>query len=383
MKIEKIFLVLTTLFILLGSNIAISVYASELSPSESPSAPSGEEGESQSGDEEGVVPNESGDTDSGDPTESGDSDVSGDLEDVLESIALDSNFTVTKNHTLDGAFEATTVNDEEFNFIIVTEPSHGTVSQGNDLSSPGFSYIPETDYVGNDSFTFRLESGDLYSNIGTIYITVEDTEITEPIIPFYYEDMQQHWANYSASHLAARGFIVGEKIANDYYFYADRTMTRGDFLVFLLSIVDPDGTASPADITFSDEDTTPDWLVEKAKIAYELGIIKGAGTSKNALYLYADHPITRAEAFIMIDNALYAKTNVANSKEEVKYEDKDQIPEWAMQAIMNLTSYKIIQGSGNMINANSILTKGQGAELAYKLLKELENSKLTPPEDLK
>ena len=339
MKLKKTFLVLTTLFILLGSNIALAV--SDIS-GEINTETSGEISGETSGEISGEI---SGDI-SGDivPNESGDTSEDENLN-VLKSTALDSSFRMFKNRTLTGAMEASTSGDETFNFVVVTEPANGSISH-SDPTSPSFSYVPTEDFVGEDSFTFRLESGDLYSNVATVSITVEEEE-NEVIIPFNYVDMKEHWANYSASHLAARGFIIGEEINSEFYYFPDKTMTRGEFLLFLLSIVDPTDSAAEADITFADEKNVPNWLLSKAKNAYELEIISGVG-NKDSLYLYADKIISRAEAFVMINNALLAMTDMVNSTESLKYNDVSAIPSWANQAIKNLSSYQTSQFSSSV-----------------------------------
>lgn len=374
---KKTFLVLTTLFILLGSNLALAV--SELPDTNISGDVSGEISGEISGEVSGGISGEIGGDVSGElvPNESGDLSSGEDLN-VLNSTANNSSFKVFKNKTLTGAMEASTSGDETFIFVIVTEPTHGSVSHSNS-GDPTFTYVPTEDYVGEDSFTFRLESGDLYSNVATVSITVENDE-TEIVIPFNYIDMKEHWANYSASHLAARGFIIGEEIGDDFYYFPDRNMTRGEFLLFLLSIVDPAGTAAEATVTFADEKNVPDWMLSKAKKAYELEIISGVGSSNNSLYLYADKAITREEAFVMINNALLAMTNIVNATDALEYNDASKISSWATGAIKNLTAYKIIQGD-NMknINASSIVNRGQAAELCFKLLKQLENSEMTTP----
>lgn len=379
MKLKKNFLVLTTLFILLGSNMALAVSDVTDTTISGEPAISGDTNTS-SGD---IVPNVSGEESGEFTPESGEvsGELSGDeLENILLSTANDSNFTISKNEILNGAMEATVSGDETFIFTVITEPSNGTVTHA-DPESPSFTYVPSGDFVGEDSFTFRLESGDLYSNVGTISITVEGEP--EIVIPFDYADMQNHWANYSASHLAARGYIIGEQVGNKFYYKPDKTMTRGEFLLFILSIVDPNNTANEAEITFADEENVPSWMLKKAKQAYELEIISGVGGT-NSIYLYADKVITRAEAFVMINNALLAMTNTVNSSEELEYVDSKTIPSWAVQAIKNLSAYKILQGdSDKMINASSVVTRGQAAELCYKLLKQLETSALTPSGDLK
>ncbi len=376
MKLQKTFLVLTTLFIFLGTNLALAV-------SEVPT-PSGEISGEVSGETTG---NTSGETPSGEVTQpsgevtlpSGD-ESDDELENILASIANDSNFTIKENNALDAAMEATTNSGETFNFVVVTNPTHGVVTH-EDPTNPSFTYKPDEDYVGEDSFTFRLESGEYYSNVGTIRITITADESTT--IPFYYVDMQEHWANYSAAHLAARGYIIGEEIGAKYYYCPSRAMTRGDFILFLLSIVDSENTAEIAEVTFADEESTPTWMLEKAKKAYGLKIISGVGGGEKPS-LDANRNITRAEAFVMINNVLKAKSNITDSTTTLEFNDVTKIPDWATQAIKNLVGYKLIQGDTDKnINPTSIVDRGQGAELAYKLLKQLEESAMTPSGDLK
>ena len=138
-----------------------------------------------------------------------------------------------KNTILTSNLIGTSTNEEAtLTYIIVEEPSHGSLVH-EDESSSDFTYTPELNYTGTDSFTYKVNDGTNDSNIATVTITIEAP--SEDIMPFNYIDMQEHWANYSASHLAARGLIIGEEIGNRFYFYPDRQMTRGDFILFLLA----------------------------------------------------------------------------------------------------------------------------------------------------
>ena len=391
MNIKNKFLVLSALCMIFTCNFTL---ATDLNP-----IVSGESGESFISGETSDIPSttESGETiesgevlPSGEITESGENDDS--FTNVLESTALDSEFVIDINKVLEGAFEVLVSGDETFNFVIVTEASHGIVSQETS-GEPLFSYVPELDYIGEDSFTFRLESGDLYSNVGTISITIKGP--SEPLIPFYYEDMQSHWANYSASHLAARGMIIGEEINSDFYYYPEKIMTRSEFLLFLLATLDVSDesimtlsntsgdSGDVEEIKFADEKDLPDWLLKKVKYAYNMKLISGV-SKDNLIYFNPNAPITRGEAFVMINNALLIKTNTTNSEGRINYSDTDNIPTWARQAIMNLSSYKIIQGdSDNKINTSKVTSRGEAAELCYKLLKQLETKALNNSGDLK
>jgi hypothetical protein len=286
-------------------------------------------------------------------------------------VANDGNFTIDKNTILTTNFSATAAEGETLTYIVVTDPAHGTVTH-TDESSSSFTYSPLLDYVGDDSFTFKVNNGTEDSNIATITITIEEPEV--PVIPFNYIDMQNHWANYSASHLAALNKIIGEKIGSNYYFHPDVEMTRADFVLFLLAVTETeeDATLQIPDITFEDSATTPDWLETQLKKAYAKGIIKGSAIG-NKLYLKAFSKLTRVEAATMVNNAL----KLVDTNQDVTFADKTQIPVWALQSVKNLKAYQIIQGnSNNTFRPGGIILRGEGAELAYKLLKELQKQAL-------
>ena len=306
-------------------------------------------------------------------------EISGDIDsNILESIALDSEFVITQNKTLEGSFKATIASGETVTYAITVLPTHGTVIQSGDNESI-FIYTPDKDYHGEDIFSFRLESGAKYSNVANISIVIEQD--TSNIIPFHYVDMQNHWANYSASHLAARGLIIGEEIGNRFYFCPNKSMTRGDFMLFLLAITESnlDAKVDVSDSLFADKDTIPDWLLEAAKVAYSKGIIKGS-SQNDKIYLNLNNPITRVEAATMISNVLDDKSSTAN----ITYKDVAKIPNWGLQAVKNLSAYQIIQGdNAGTFRPLDILTRGEGAELSYKLLKQLELIDLTGSGDVK
>jgi hypothetical protein len=340
-------------------------------------------GDITSGDVSGeIVPSISGDTTentSGDATPEISGDVSGDNdENILESIALDSSFEILKNKSLSATFEATIASGETVGYAITVQPTHGVIVQSGD-TNPNYLYTPDEDYTGTDSFSFRLESGNKYSNSATVTVTIK--EDTNDIIPFFYVDMQNHWANYSASHLAARGLVIGEEIGNRFYFCPNKTMTRGDFMLFLLAITESnvDASIDTSKVEFADSKKTPDWLLEAAKVAYSKGIIKGS-SNNGKIYLNLDKPISRVEAAIMVSNVLDDKS----SAENITYKDIANIPTWALSAVKNLSAYQIIQGDSNgTFRPNDILTRGEGAELSFKLLKQLELNDMNISGDLK
>ena len=71
----------------------------------------------------------------------------------------------------------------------------------------------------------------------------------------------------------------------------------------------------------------------------------------------------------MINNIL----DLTNSTDKLTYDDSNKIPEWATQAVKNLTAYKIIQGdSENRFSPNKIITRAEAAEMCYRTVKQIE-----------
>ena len=139
------------------------------------------------------------------------------------------------------------------------------------------------------------------SNVATVTITIQETE---DIIPFYYVDMQSSWANYSASHLADMGIMVGENYNGEYFFKPNTLVKRSDFVIAMLSVLNISVDDSlQTTFKFADDSDIADWLKPYAYTAYEEGIIKGS-LENGKLYFNGDKNITRAEAATIINNSI-------------------------------------------------------------------------------
>src|SRR6185436_15657501 len=61
------------------------------------------------------------------------------------------------------------VDGDTLSAILVTQPAHGSLT----LNSNGsFSYLPTTNYLGSDSFTYKANDGQADSGIATVSITI-------------------------------------------------------------------------------------------------------------------------------------------------------------------------------------------------------------------
>ncbi len=98
-----------------------------------------------------------------------------------EPIANDDSYTTSEDTELSVAAPGVLENDTDadsdtLTAIKVSDPSHGTLTSFN--SDGSFTYIPDADYTGSDSFTYKANDGDIDSNIATVHLTI--TAVNDP-----------------------------------------------------------------------------------------------------------------------------------------------------------------------------------------------------------
>jgi hypothetical protein len=100
------------------------------------------------------------------------------------------------------------VDSNTFVYELVEAPTHGTIV----LNSNGtYTYIPETNYNGPDSFKFKVNDGQSYSNVATVNITV--TQVNDlPQAPNYSKN-----TNYNT---AVSGKVIGTDVDGDILTYS-------------------------------------------------------------------------------------------------------------------------------------------------------------------
>ncbi|HMQ01316.1 MAG TPA: Ig-like domain-containing protein, partial [Cyclobacteriaceae bacterium] len=95
-------------------------------------------------------------------------------------LAEDLELEVQQNTPKDFSLAASDADDDPLTFIIVTNPANGTLSG----TGPAFTYTPNTDYLGADEFTYKVNDGTEDSNVATVSITViQDTSAPENRAP--------------------------------------------------------------------------------------------------------------------------------------------------------------------------------------------------------
>src|SRR3954453_708018 len=84
-------------------------------------------------------------------------------------IAQGGSFNGSEDTVITNALVASDVDNTQLSYIVVNQPAHGSVT----INSNGiFSYTPNADFNGPDSFKFKANDGTLDSNIATVSLTV-------------------------------------------------------------------------------------------------------------------------------------------------------------------------------------------------------------------
>lgn len=304
------------------------------------------------------------------------------LAETAETLDVFEEFAATENELSAESFNITTEKNKSVQsalkyrsdiktliFEIAIVPKAGSV-EITDYKG-GFVYTPNRDYVGEDSFGFRISSGGESSNIAYCNITIGDSSGDE--VGFSYEDMRDHWANFSAVKLVERDVIKGERIGKRYFFYPEIEMRRIDVVEFILSAlnIDFDGIDKNKTHIFGDSAVLPDYINEAAYLANKSGIIDGVRDGE-FVYFRPYEYITRAELIKMIDSAMGGKTQ---NGDEIKFDDEGNIPDWAAQSVKNLVGYGIVKGfEDNTLRPYDKITKAQTAEMIYQMIKYNEKN---------
>lgn len=153
-----------------------------------------------------------------------------------------------------------------------------------------------------------------------------------------YSDTVDHWCNYAATRLYDEGVFKGIQIGEKSYFMPDESITRGEFLLYLNAILKAD-VKEYVPLPFEDASSIPAWQLPTVCTMYTLGIVKG-NIEKNKLYFNYDEKISRLECAIILNNVL----SIGKSESKTDYYDSYLIPQYASDAVKNVTDYGLMKG---------------------------------------
>ena len=116
-------------------------------------------------------------------------------------VAHDGAASGNQDTVITGSLSATDIDSSTLTYLDVTQPAHGSVTI--DATHGTFSYAPDADYSGSDSFTFKANDGSLDSNVATESLTVN------AITPVNHAPTDILLSHAAVDEYAANGTVVG------------------------------------------------------------------------------------------------------------------------------------------------------------------------------
>ena len=259
-------------------------------------------------------------------------------------IAEDFSVETYKNLPNQGTLKVTDPEGKALTYSILRQPKRGSVELRDDGT---FLYTPKKNKVGVDSFTFTAtDPAGNVSREATVTVS-----ILKPGDSAQYTDTVGADYRFEAEWLKNTGLFVGEQVGGSQCFRAEKTVSKGDFLVMMVKTL---GIPVDEDATYTGyTDQAPSWMQPYLAAAMRSGLTTKLPLSETGA-LGIDAPITGAEAAVMLQNAM--DLSVSASATPV---DKE-VPDWAAMAVMTMND------NGIRMNGTTTLTRGEVAVILYQ-----------------
>jgi len=268
---------------------------------------------------------------------------------VIEDLGIETSRNVAKK----GAVSAYDPEGGPLGIQVISKPRKGEVTFDGLL----FTYTPFRDMSGTDTFTVcAIDKASAYSREATVNVTIE-----APGGGFVYADMASSPSAYAALKLQGVGVYTGEKIGGRYYFHPEDEITRGEFLVWLISAAGLEDTVQPTVNTGLPNDAgIPGWLKPYVAAGIKAGIIADGQS-----FRYLEVPI-RSEAVLLTDLA----ADINDVKDyTLTMPDSSLIPDWALPSYKDLAAYRMLDLHDGYADPGGALTNSYAADLAWQLYK--------------
>ena len=207
-----------------------------------------------------------------------------------------------------------------------------------------------------EDITFSVEAG-AYSRDYKI-ILPKPAEIV-------FADTDTHWARDIIEYMSSKGVVNGSTDNGQLVFRPDNNVTRAEFAIMVSNFMGY-STEIYQDVSldvFDDAEQIPQWALGQIKAVYKNGNIKGKDNN-GKLFFEPNAYITRAEAVTIISRILPELVE----KNELTFEDIDEIPDWSQDAFCVLTAAGIINGyDDNTLKPQNNVTRAEAVTMFYNI----------------
>ena len=253
-----------------------------------------------------------------------------------------------KNIPIAGQLTATDPEGDSLRFAIVQEPKRGEVILSAD---GGFTYTPDRNKVGTDSFTFTAtDDRDGVSEEAKVMIRIKKPEDRA-----VFADMEGRGDAYYAMWVKDRGLLTGEQVAGTLCFGPEDPVSRSEFVVLVMRLFDLEPSAETLRTGFSDESQSASWTRPYLSSAVAAGLISGARTPAGLIFR-PEERVTEAEAAVILQNLLQLPVSVS-----ANVSDPEATEAWAQDAVQALSE----AGAGTLSLSGRTLTRIRCARLLH------------------
>lgn len=248
-------------------------------------------------------------------------------------------------------------------YELVTAPKRGTVEFHDDGT---FTYTPEERKVGKDSFTYAV-TDDAGQRSEPAKVTIE---IKKPTDKRTYADMDGDPNACDAMWMKDAGLYSGSTIGGHLCFGPEEPVSRGEFLVMAMKLVEAGADSQQLHSGFADESATPLWMQPYIVSALQNGMISGTQADSGVEFRPRD-ALTCAEAAVILQNILQLPQRSAQAVSATDAEST--VPVWAAESVSALSDAGIQLEVGE---ADTVMTRRDTAVLLRQVSRLLETDTL-------
>ncbi len=280
------------------------------------------------------------------------------------SLASDSSLSVSTHDMVStiGKLDAYDPDGDKFVFEIVSYPKNGSAVL-LDRESGQYVYTPEGSYTGKDSFSYVAR--DIYGNYSAAAKVSINIEKRRSAVTF--GDIDDCNVYNAALTMTENSLMSGTVIDGITYFSPDQSISRAEFLSLAMRAAGISDPGSAVKTVFSDDDDIPNNLKGYVSTAYSLGFINGSEIDGELCFL-PNTTITRAEAAVMVNSIISDSKKVEKPIIMPVFADNSALPFWASDAIYSMNSMGVLQTLGGYASPNSIVNRGEAAQMLAAVL---------------
>ncbi len=247
---------------------------------------------------------------------------------------------------------------DECIYEIVSYPEDGLLVL-KDKTSGEYSYTPVSGYTGKDSFKYVVK--DKYGNYSAA--AEVSIEVSRASFSSAFDDMSNSPAHSAAIKMTEAGIMSGTQIGSGYCFQPDKSVSRAEFVAMAMQAIGIKEVSSLRTTDFADDGAIPSLMKGYVTAAYELGYVNGKYVDGKLCFM-PDEAITRAEAAVIVGRMIDAATPVISPS----FEDSEDIPVWAKNSVLSLSSLGLLTSVDGEIRATELMSRGDTAIMLSEMM---------------